>query len=167
MHHEIIILVFADNSDDAFELANVTLEDIVEKDDTFDYGTILEDGIYEPVKASSPEGEEIIKVMLDRTRSSFYEVLGRIRNALETFCDVELWEKKVRGKIPSSAHNTMVEMFRYNCLCIGRTSGRYTDIYDQDGNGIRTPGHLENVLGGWGDQGRGDRCWIVWADVHC
>ena len=168
MHHEILILVFADNAGEAIEIASVTLENIIENDRTFDYGSILDEEDSQPVKASSKEGQELLEHMLARTRTNFYTILGRIRNALEAFSDREIWSKKLHDKrLPSSMHDTMLEMFRYNCLCIGRSSGRYTDIYDQDGLGVRCPGHLENIVNGWGDKGRVDRCWIVWADVHC
>lgn len=169
MHHDILLLVYASDRDGAVNLAEMNLERVIENDTTFDYGSVsIADEENGPVKASSKEGQERISVAITRTNAHFLRTVRWISEALDLFADSELWEKKNSDNRDISANETaLLESFRYNCLRIGRSSGRYTDIYDPVAHGIRSPVHLKNVLGGWGDQARADDLWVFVADVHC
>lgn len=65
------------------------------------------------------------------------------------------------------------EMWRYYCNQIGKYTGSSIWLYDQDGEGIRNRGHLNDVLTGWPnlrDKQKGptytEKLWVVPADVH-
>jgi len=169
MHHGILLLVFAEDRDKAFSLARINLKKIIESDPTYEHGSIASEGELGPVRATSSDGETRITVAIERTEANFLRILRKIRDTLRCYLDTEIWERgkvEYRGEVQSE-EDTLLDMFRYNCLCIGRSSGRYTNIYDPDALGIRSPVHLKNVLGGWGDQARADELWVFVADVHC
>ncbi len=169
MKHDILLLVFADDKDEAVSLAEFNLKKIIENDQTFDYGSIVNEGELGPVRATSSDGETRITVAIERTEANFLRILRKIRDTLRCSLDTEIWERgkvEYRGEVQPE-EDTLLDMFRYNCLYIGRSSGRYTHIYDPDALGIRSPVHLKNVLGGWGDQARADQLWVFVADVRC
>jgi hypothetical protein len=138
MHYNVGILVYAYNEIEARSIGLETFEQkqVGDGSGNFDYCTATQ-----VLKADTPEWKKEIKERVEWTRDNFLEALKNIRKCLARFTDKKLYEQDYPPKgLPD---------FRYNCYKAGKFSGPGVYLYDQDGEGIRDPEHLQDVLAKW------------------
>jgi hypothetical protein len=174
MHSIIRILVFAKNKDAALDKAESILERLCGDDKPFDYYTLFRKNDNSPVsgksrwgnlpaaaRADSPKGKRLIDEGMKFTRDSFMRNLKTIREGLANFSDDELFEEKLNPQAITQREFDIAtgqmshrwqydpQMIKHYMYCCGRYEGPDIFLYDQDGVGIRTPSHLNDVLNKW------------------
>lgn len=185
MHMVIRVLVYADSEEDAFDEAQTVFEGLCGEGSSFDYYNT-----FDGARAMERWGElpMVTKVCLDfgsekcgkcderfhcyttqmnaelveamqMTKRDFLESLEEIKKYLATNTDDQLFEE---------------DWFKFRCYQVGQDRGPQIQLYDQNGEGIRNHGHLNNILKRWaGSKGKPDyeseenkNLYIIPADVH-
>ena len=176
MHMIIRAIVYAGSYKGALEKGRVIFERLTEEGGVFDYYVTF-DGEGSPVSGrgrwgylpgvslvTSRMGQKLIKDGMKWTKQGFIRSLQTLRKVLGERIDEEIFEAEFDDGL-----------FRYHCHCAGQYEGSEIYLYDNDGGGIRTPKHLENVLNKWeclhGYEGKknpyeGLGIYVVPADVH-
>ena len=133
MHSSIKILVYAKSEEEARgEAEQIIGERMTGNGGHFDYVSV------ETVKlASSDEGKSAIALGMKWTKENFIEAIKEVRKRLKRYTNEQLY-------LEDKALDT-----RFYCHKAGEYAGRNVFIYDQDGEGIREPKHLKNVLTKW------------------
>lgn len=176
MHMMIYAIVYAKTEKDAFEHAKELFEEMCGDGKPFDYyATFDQDesitlGVAGKarwgefpviVKANTKQGKELIEKGLNYTKKYFMEDLAIIKKVVETKSFEEIWNIR---------HDS--EMFRFRCSTVGAYRGWPVALYDNDGEGIQDPKHLQDVLDKWKclpqshEKYMDLEIWVVPADVH-
>ena len=177
MHMIIRAIVFAKNNDDALNKAEIVFKRLCEDQRPFDYyamfdtpGTAVSGagrwGQMEAVSlASSRQGLKLINEGMKYQKESFLQGISRLKQHLKRGID-ELW-------LNNTAWKKDIGSFHYTCHQLGQYSGGEVFLYDQDGEGIRSETHLDDVLNRWADkegvipEEYSDlKVYVVPADVH-
>jgi len=166
MHYLIGVIVYGKKKEEAFNKAKSILENLCGDYKAFDYYSTADDSFSrwkgpKVLRVDCKKGKELMTRLMGYTEKNFMEALELVKKALGNYTDEELFEEKDK------------EMFRHRCHCIGQYEGYEIHLYDNDGSGIRTKSHLENVLSKWKCLG-GEypkkyvdmNIYIVPADVH-
>jgi len=182
MHMVIRAIVYAKTEDEALKKARKIFEQLCETE--FDYFTLFNDDTSTvsgkarwgelPVvaKADSKEGKRLIAEGMEATKREFLDSVAKIKNSLEKYSAEELFE--MEGFSEEDLDKFGID-FRHNCYRAGMYRGYLIWLYDDDGEGIRTPKHLKRVLEKWKsiyeDKGKENPykdldIWVVPADVH-
>jgi hypothetical protein len=115
-------------------------------------------------RAVSPGGRRVIEQCMEHTRTEFLDHLKRLRAALATASDEEIY---------LSRHPDLD--VRFEAYGVGRYDGPGIYLYDGHGAGIRLPSHLQDVLEKWPGLQTGQNrerldlagdVWVVTAEVH-
>ena len=110
------------------------------------------------VRADSKAGRKLIEEGMNSTKSDFLRRIEVIKNAVNDFSAEELFEME-----DDDFYSFSIKKYggglRYNAYNIGRYRGHPIWLYDSDGEGIHTPGHLKRAL-------KDKDIWVVLADVH-
>lgn len=164
MHMVIRAIVYADDEKEAHENAKAIFERKTEGQHPFDYFTMFDDtssemsgparfGKRPPVSlATSKEGKKLIEDGMKYTKESFIEALEKLR-------------KNIEGKSNEELYIERYGEYRHNAYSVGAYQGPGIFIYDNDGEGIRDPGHLHDALNKWGTKDS-RKVYVVPADVH-
>ena len=156
MHMVIRALVYAKTKEEALVNAKEVFDRLTENQHPFDYYvTFDQNGLGSAgkdrwgkkpvaVKVNSKEGKKLLEEGLEFTKKEFMDNLKNVRAALifkegEAEVDDETLFNE-RHQFPG---------LRYPCYCIGQYRGSSVWLYDNDGEGIRDPGHLKDVLNKW------------------
>ena len=135
MHMMMFAIVYAKDEKEALKSAEKIFEGFCNEQviDCFEFFPENENTPEVPLvcKADSPRGKKLIKKGMDATKKYFMEDLAEIRRLLNEYTDDELFEN---GKT------------RVFAEAIGREKGDRVFLYDEDGQGIRTPRYLTDVL---------------------
>jgi len=114
--------------------------------------------------AASPAGQKVIQECMAATRVEFLRHVKRLRAALAAASDEEIY---------LSRHPDLD--VRFEAYEVGRYNGPGVFLYDDNGEGIRQPSHLQDVLEKWPSLKTGqnreklDRAgaaWVVTTEVH-
>jgi len=179
MHMKPAALVFADSEGEAVEMARGVFRQLCLNQEPFDYFELMqmdgETGNWKEgevaYKQDSPEFSKIVTKRMEYTKLEFMRYLKDIRRALKSKTDEQLFAARF-GDVKVGKKTVM---FRYSCGILGQYHGSGIWLYDQDGEGIREPGHLKDVEDKWPDiheeVGKpnpyaGKKLWAVVADVH-
>lgn len=166
MHMTIRAIVYADSREEAISSAERIFQELTENEKPFDYYSLgNRDGSQaDAFRASSIEGKKLIERGMELTIRDFKHGLEEIRKHIDKPLEVLMEDG------PETNH-----LWRYHCYQLGRYRGPAVWMYDQDGEGIRDPAHLEHVLTKWcclhEDKGQPNpydslEIWVVPADVH-
>jgi hypothetical protein len=161
MHMLIRAIVYANSKIEAKDKATAIFERLVEKGD-FDYYSLATSNRsrwYVDIElASSKNGKMLIRNGMSATKSDMVQALDEIRKIVTTQNNETIWRSQ-RDR----------NMFQHQCHIVGQYSGNYVYVYDDDGAGIKTPGHLRSVLTKWQhqtNQYQHKDIYVVCADVH-
>jgi hypothetical protein len=160
--------VYAKSGAEALGRAKEIFEGLVEQGE-FDYYHTYEDepDLLPPVRADSPEGKRTIEEGMNAYKYWVMTALKEIRQVLAKYSDEQIFNRTLDNK--------ELFMFDYNCHLVGAYEGFPVSLYDDDGEGITTPEHLNDALSKWKclyeDKGvpnphKDDDIWVVEADVH-
>jgi hypothetical protein len=184
-------LVYAHDKEEALNLAEHIFENMVGDSHSFDYYTMFrekDDGhtvsgsdrwgkIPACMDVTSKRGKKELDGAWKATARDFKDSMSKVRKALSIFTDEELLETEYDTKKPETEEEKdkhyIRSMFRFYCRNVGQYCGSSCWLYDQDGEGIKTKKHLDDVLNKWvnldgkvSDDLKEKKIWIVPADVH-
>jgi hypothetical protein len=109
--------------------------------------------------ATSPEGKKLIIEAMQKTKEAFIKNIDRIRIALQLHNNQHLYR--------SDSWTEEYGNFRFNCRHISGSGIADNYLFDQDGEPIVTPSHLDRVLNKWDDKElKLLTIYIIPADVH-
>lgn len=193
MHRVISAIVYAKDEESALKHAKKIFEELVEVR-CFDYYVTFDNedvkmagkarwGALPPVASvDSVEGKKLVAEGMKYTKESFMEYISYVRKQLELYSDEELFEEDMKREkevlnalSDDNPPEEAIFMFKHYCRCVGQSRGPHVYLYDSDGEGIRNPGHLDNVLSRWKnlheDTGKanphiGLKIFVVPADAH-
>jgi len=194
MHALIGAIVYARSKKEALVKAKSVFRQLCGEGKAFDYFVTFDEdsplagrnrwGNYSVVaKADSQEGQDLINKLMGATRQGFMENMERIRKALEVLSDEELFTEELSDQTKVlMALGGRAWRFEYSPSMVkadmrsaGSHRGPGIHLYDQSGEGIRTPRHLSNVLTKWDELYKGRQeenpyakleVYVVPADVH-
>lgn len=178
MHMVIRVLSYGENKKDALSKAKNILDGLCGEDgQPFDYYTTFDDNTSQVsgkarwgeipciCEADSKEGKKLIDDGMQYTKEAFLENIKIARKVLKEKTDKQIFENSDWDK----------DMIKYRFHCLGAYRGANIFLYDQDGEGIRDPKHLENILKKWsciyekeGKQNpyQDKKLYVIPADVH-
>jgi len=197
MHKVIRVMVYAEDPEDAMAKAKEILDQLTENQQPYDYYCTFDDEntivsgkarwgeLPVAAKYDSDEGKKLVDEGWKFTEEAFMNSIEKVRLGLNKFTYEELMDERSRelDEDLRPVYDELVVMFRYTCDSIGYS---HYDVwlYDQDGEHIRTPHHLKNVLTKWACLKKKDDeddkpglpqpdpdydgldIWVVPADVH-
>ena len=192
MHMVIRALVYAKDKKGAIEQARHVFERMCGEGLQFDYYTMFgkeNEGsvvsgpdrwghLPECELATSKKGKKLVDEGWEATSQEFKRHFEEVKKGMELFTadellETEYVESKADDISPEEKEKRSIRsMFRYYCNCMGAYRGHSIWLYDNDGEGITTKRHLNDVLSKW--EGRGGaskeykdkKVWVVPADVH-
>jgi len=179
MHILIRAIVYGKDKEEGLEQARSIFERLCECQHPFDYYSMFdEENFGKRAKdrwadlpaitlAKSKKGKELIREGMDLTKKFFMHYIKKVRKILdECKNDEELFEQR---------YINIDKDIRWNCYLLGENRGPFTYLYDNDGEGIKSPSHLKDVLNKWKSiyEGKGKsnpykdkKIWVVPADMH-
>lgn len=172
MHQLIYGLVYDSTREEALEQAKRDVFRPLVEEEVFDYFvTFDEDGrgvagsdrwgaLPAAVEAETSAGEKLIDHGWEATVREYMRSFQRVEEFMEEHDPSAFWTDE-------EVHRTYLFDFHR----IGEFQGMGTFLYDQDGEGIRYEGHLENVRNYWSDEPsegsfENQELYVVPADVH-
>jgi hypothetical protein len=170
MHYGLGVIVYGHTEKEALAQAEKVMGWLSCKDcgRPFDYYTITGlDGEPPVMKASSKKGQEMIATFMDVTKKDFMRQLRNLRKSLAVMTDEEVYAQRHPGEISDDV--------RFAAYHVGMWKGPGIFLYDNDGEGIREPGHLKDTIEKWptltdrSTRSRLDSAgdvWVVTADAH-
>jgi hypothetical protein len=161
MHVWPIILVRADDEEDALRLAGETLNEFVDAD-AFDYYDLPEtpagnENCHAVCLAASAAGVDLINSLLLEQQADFDANFVAITKKVLEVENAEDWPEAVR-KLSAD------RQFRYVCGEIGAYSGSSVLLYDGNGSGLRCRKEVEGALEIMKNDNR--KVYVVQADCH-
>lgn len=172
MHMIIRTIVYAKDEQEALAKARNDFDSMSGEGKDFDYFHMFDDegtpvsgkgrwgNLPAVALATSTKGKKLIEDGFRYTKESFIESLSKVREALITYNNEELFDEVDK------------DMFKYRCGCIGQYSGSEIYLY-HEGEGIRSQIQLNNVLSKYEDLYKGKdkpnkdlNVYVVPADVH-
>lgn len=188
MHRVIRAIVFAENQKEALEKAKMIFDDLCgESGEPFDYYATFEKGdqgiaarerwgnFLAVVEATSEKGKQLIEEGLETTKRELLENLAKVRSGLAKLSDEDIWQDKDARDEENTGLNFEASMLRYFISLVGQDRGPSVLLYDNDGEGIKSPKHLSNVWAKWqviyegvGKENpyKNMEIYVVPADVH-
>lgn len=188
MHMVIGAIVYAHNEEEALVKARNTFEKLCGEGQAFDYYVLFDEELPMagksrwgnlPVvaRADSPEGKKLIDSRMQATKNEFMQDMAQIREGLLNLTDEELFNEELGPNaiamrafetVPRPGFSFDPSMIKYFVRLAGEYVGPSVYLYDNDGEGIRTPRYLNNVLNKWddADEYKDLDIFIVPADVH-
>jgi len=187
VHAVIRAIVHAADEEEALEIAEGVFENLCGEDRAFDYYTMFREKDTSSVsgrtrwgnlpavtRADSPEGKQLIEEGMKYTRDEFMEDIKVVREALAVLSDEELFTEEpgpsaTAAKIFTEANGErydftydphMVKYYMHHC---GKYDGPGIYLYNEYGEGIRTPKEIKHILD---DTEEGQEVFVVPADVH-
>jgi hypothetical protein len=148
MHVTIAILV---ENDDGYQSVKHTAETVCEQlceETIFDYYNLepdTDEDIGKIYDATSKEGKELIKNLLYYDNREFVDALSKIKEALTSKEDDELF---------------VDEMFRHWCYKAGQYAGHCVSVYSDGCEGLRTQKEVDRLIEEM------DNPHIILADMH-
>lgn len=152
MHMVIRVLVYDKDKKSAFSKATQTLDRLCGEDgQPFDYFTTFDDKtstvsgearwgkLPSVCEADSKEGKKLIEEGMEYTKNTFLENIKIARKVLKKKTDNEIFNDDIFDR----------DMIRYRFYCLGEYRGPSIWLYDNDGEGVRTPKHLKDILNKW------------------
>jgi len=169
------IIVYANSETEARERAEEILNQYLVPD-PFDYGVFFDEespvagkarwGEIPPVMdAESEEGREFIETRMQWTKDEFKRAYEKVKELINKHPMEYLWDTESHERDETSD-------FRYFCHVIGEYKGPSIWLYDDDGEGIRDPSHLRNVMTRWEtlykDENplKNKKIYVIPVDVH-
>jgi len=188
MHMVIRAIVYAHNEEEALNKARGIFEKLCgDEGQPFDYYTLFDEdspiagknrwgNLPVVARADSPEGKKLIDYAMRVTKKEFMDNMAEIREGLLNLTDEELFNEELGPNaiairaLDQSEHigfSYDPSMIKFSMRQVGAYVGPSVYLYDNDGEGIRTPKHLNNVLNKWGaDEYKDLDVFVVPADVH-
>jgi len=188
MHMVIGAVVYAHNEEEALNKARNTFERLCGEGQAFDYYVLFDEdlpmsgknrwgNLPTVVRADSPEGKRLIDSRMRATKSEFMQDMAEIRKGLLNLTDEELFNEELGPNaiairaLDQSEHigfSYDPSMIKFSMRQVGAYVGPSVYLYDNDGGGIRTPRHLNNVLNKWdnANEYKDLDVFVVPADVH-
>lgn len=199
MHMVIRAIVYAHNEKEALDKARGIFENLCgQRGQLFDYFVLFDEdspmsgknrwgNLPAVARANSPEGKKLIDDGMQYTRDEFMRNMAQIREALLVLSDEELFTGElgpsaIAARAFDNANKGREFLFTYDPGMVRHFMGKVGEylgpsvyLYGDDGDGIRTPEHLGNVLNKWKciyeDEGRENPykdldIFVVPADVH-
>tara|TARA_R100001082_G_scaffold105683_1_gene77963 strand:+ start:194 stop:688 length:495 start_codon:yes stop_codon:yes gene_type:complete len=163
MHMVIRNIVYANSESEALSISHSNFDNLCEGGRPFDYYDTFDNGgtsywgrkLSPTSKINTEEGRKLI---VDGWRNTLRDMryhLQEIQKITENKSALEI--------IKSLKHNHL----QYHYKSIGDYRGSGVWMYDNDGEGIKSRKHLDNVINKWGaNEYRDKDIYIVPADVH-
>ena len=167
MHMIIRNVVYANSKKEALSVARENFEKLCKGQDLFDYYDMFDDGgssywgdrCPEIALLNSPEGRKMIVDGWSATLRDMRQHLREIK---------KLTEGK---KVTEIMRDIRKDWLQYHYHSVGEYYGSSVWLYDNDAEGIKDRGHLNNVLSKWRDSDfykkyKDKKVYVVPADVH-
>lgn len=149
MHMDIYVIISAEDEKEAIGNAEQIFAGLCNST-IFDYYSIEDT----PIKVISTEGQALIKDIINIMKDDFQETMKYLRHFLNWNND-DIWND-----------GAMLSDLRHWCYRIGQYAGPCVPVYDDDGEGLRSPAQLrpyQNINAGADHLAS---YYIVTADVH-
>jgi hypothetical protein len=183
MHMVIRALVYAKTKQEALSKAESIFDNLSGDGKSFDYYTMFDDDTSEvsgkgrygnipaALKVPTKAAMAMIQEGMDATKREFRRNIDKVRQALATYTDDEIFEEEKRD----CTTNSDITMARYYMYSVGKYDGSSYWLYNNDGSAIRTTKELRDALAKYAsyyDQPGNTnpykdlQVWVVPADVH-
>ena len=156
MHMLIAVLADVSSKADALSQAEGVAERLCERG-TFDSYAMNGEGLagrwrtdFEATPVKSDKGQALLQELQEDAKARFLAAIHNLRAVMEGSTDEQWWNAEETSG------------WRVAALRVGEFEGPEVPLYDEDGNGLRTPCEVKDALAGKPKRER----WIVPVDMH-
>jgi hypothetical protein len=162
MHSFIGIITYGQNIGEARDKAKKLSDAMIgEVAYPFDYGGTSG----ETMLFSSQKGVKLVGQAMEATKKHFLYAINMVREHLEKFTNEDIAKSEnIVYDEKDTTYNT--GMARHWMFKAGQYKGGEICLYDNDGEGIRTPEHLDRVLKQWDKPVSGEKIYVTPFNMH-